>query len=92
MDRARQAVAGTLESNDIYIAISANNNERGNNIVLESIVMKQFGPAILAVIEACLADASLQGVEVAAKDRGALDCTIKARMETAITRYKSLQP
>ena len=92
MDQTRQATAGTLESNDIYIAISGNNSESGNNIVLESIVMKQFGAAIRAVIEACLADSSLWGVEVVAKDRGALDWTIKARMETAITRYKRLQP
>lgn len=92
MDRTRQAIAGTLESNDIHIAISGSNGESGNKIVLESIVVKQFGPAIQAVIEACLADASLRGVEVTAKDRGALDWTIKARMETAITRYKRLQP
>jgi len=92
MVQTRQAIAGTLESNDIYIAISGNSSENGNNIVLESIVMKQFGLAILAVLEACLADSSLRGVQVVAKDRGALDCTIKARMETAITRYKRLLP
>ena len=92
MDQTPKAIAGTLESNDIYIAIYGNSNKSGNTIVLESIVMKQFGPAIRAVIEYCLAESSLQGVEVSAKDRGALDCTIKARMETAITRYKRLQP
>jgi len=92
MDQTPKAIAGTLESNDIYIAIYGNGSKSGNTVVLESIVMKQFGPAILAVIEYCLAESSLQGVEVSAKDRGALDCTIKARMETAITRYKRLQP
>lgn len=86
------AVAGTLESNDILITISGNagGNAGGsaNSVSLSSIVINQFGPAIRAVIDQCLEKSGLSGVEVSVQDKGALECTIKARMETAIARYK----
>ncbi len=82
-----RATAGSLESNDIFIAL-APGEPGGNEITLESIVMKQFGPAILRVIEESLAEHDLTGVTVTAQDKGALDCTIRARMEAAIRRYK----
>ena len=81
------AVAGTLESNDILITISSAGGN-ANSVSLSSIVINQFGPAIRAVIDQCLEAAGLTGVEVTVQDKGALECTIKARMETAIARYK----
>lgn len=87
MDSAHQASAGTLESNDILVTISASAAEE-NTVSLESMVIKQFGPAILAAIHESLSEHGVRGVHVQAKDKGALDCTIKARMEAAIMRYK----
>ena len=81
------AVAGTLESNDILITISSAGSS-ANSVSLSSIVINQFGPAIRAVIDQCLEASGLLGVEVTVQDKGALECTIKARMETAIARYK----
>lgn len=90
MDTAIQASAGTLESNDIMVVIAP--GEPGlPSVSLESIVMKQFGPAILETINQSLAGHGLSGVTVTAQDKGALECTIKARMEAAILRYKELQ-
>ena len=84
------AVAGTLESNDILVTISTTSSSGGsaNSVSLSSIVINQFGPAIRAVIDQCLEASGLSGVEVTVQDKGALECTIKARMETAIARYK----
>ena len=83
------AVAGTLESNDILITISTTSTGgSANSVSLSSIVINQFGPAIRAVIDQCLEASGLSGVEVTVQDKGALECTIKARMETAIARYK----
>lgn len=89
--------AGTLESNDIFIAISRTPPGKDtpgapgeNTIRLESIVLRQFGPDILATIEKSLALFKVTGVTVEARDKGALDCTIAARMEAAILRYKEL--
>ena len=81
------AVAGTLESNDILITISSAGGS-ANSVSLSSIVINQFGPAIRAVVDQCLEASGLLGVEVTVQDKGALECTIKARMETAIARYK----
>ena len=83
------AVAGSLESNDILITISGSSTGgSANSVSLSSIVINQFGPAIRAVIDQCLEKSGLSGVEVSVQDKGALECTIKARMETDIARYK----
>ena len=84
------AIAGTLESNDIMIAISPSQQEGKNTIAVDSIVMQQFGSAIIATIEECLKQFGIDSVHIDARDRGALECTIKARMETALLRYKEL--
>ncbi|MDL2271969.1 citrate lyase acyl carrier protein [Desulfovibrio sp. OttesenSCG-928-I05] len=89
MGNTTQASAGTLESNDILVVIAPGNGGEAT-VSVESIVMKQFGPAIIATIQASLAEHGLGGVTVTAQDKGALDCTIKARMEAAILRYKEL--
>jgi citrate lyase subunit gamma (acyl carrier protein) len=87
---ARTAIAGTMESNDIMITVSSSRQEGKNTIAVESIVMQQFGPAIIAVIEECLEQFHIGSVHIDARDRGALECTIRARMETALLRYKEL--
>lgn len=90
MGNSIQASAGTLESNDIFVVIAPGNAD-APSVSLESIVMKQFGPAIVETIKQSLAEHGLSAVTVTAQDKGALDCTIKARMEAAIVRYKELQ-
>lgn len=87
MGTQNSATAGSLESNDILITITATDGD-ACAVTLNSIVMRQFGAAIIATMEECLRRSGLQGVEVAAQDKGALECTIKARMETAIARFK----
>lgn len=81
----RPAKAGTMESNDIYIMVQPN-DEDGIIIDLESIVIKQFGQQIKKVILETLRDLEIEGIHVIAKDRGALDYTIRARVETAVKR------
>jgi len=79
------AKAGTLESNDILIMISPNESENVE-IELESIVMQQFGPRILEVIEEKVKAMGVTSAKIKAQDKGALDYTIGARVETAIKR------
>lgn len=80
----RVSICGSLESNDILIELVP--IESGTEIQLESVVMIQFGDAIEAVIRGTLQNLDVDGVRVEAHDRGALDCTIRARMETAVAR------
>ena len=58
----------------------------GISIHLTSPVLKKFGSAIRSVLAQELTQAGLTQVEVTANDRGALDCTIRARILTAIER------
>ncbi|WP_461613778.1 citrate lyase acyl carrier protein [Clostridium sp. Marseille-QA1073] len=79
------AKAGTLESNDIYIMVMPN-DEGGIELDLESIVMKQFGDEIRKTILDTLSNLGVEKAIVKAQDKGALDYTIKARVETAVKR------
>ncbi len=82
----RSASAGTLESSDVYVEISPADN--GIEIDLNSVVQTQFGDNILAVVREVLSDCGVQNAHVNIQDRGALDCVIRARVETAILRGK----
>lgn len=81
----KTAKAGTLESNDILIMVMPN-DEGGIKLELESIVIKQFGHQIEKVILEKLKEMEVEDVFIKAQDKGALDCTIAARVETAIKR------
>ena len=85
----KSAQSGTLESCDIMIMLSPASEGEGIAISLDSPTKKQYGARIREVIAETLARAEVKDATVYANDRGALDCTIAARMETAIRRAKS---
>ncbi len=85
MDINKVARAGTLESNDILIMVAPNEANK-IEIDLESIVLKQFGQEIQRVIEEKLRELSVTSVKLKAQDKGALNYTIAARVETAVKR------
>ena len=82
----KHAAAGTLESSDVYVEIEP--NEAGIELELESVVIEQFGEAIRTVVHEVLEDCGVSGALVRISDRGALECVIRARVETAIRRGK----
>ncbi len=79
------ATAGTMESNDIMITLEPR-EEGGIQIDLTSNVLEQFGRQIKAVIRETLNAHGIEHAEVTAIDKGALDCTIRARVDAAIYR------
>ncbi|MCI6159956.1 MAG: citrate lyase acyl carrier protein [Prevotellaceae bacterium] len=81
----RNAYAGTMESGDIFIQISPS-DEEGLQINLESSVEYQFGGQIRKVISETLNSLGIEQAIVKAVDKGALDCTIRARATTAAVR------
>lgn len=81
----KQAVAGTLESSDIQITIGPHISEE-NLIELESPVKHLFEEEILKVMTRVLKAHQVTGAHIRAIDKGALNCTIAARMQTAIYR------
>ena len=81
----KTAMAGTLESGDIFIQIAPNDNA-GLHIDLDSTVAYQFGDQIKKVITETLQCLGIDQAEVKATDKGALDCTIRARVTAAAVR------
>ena len=62
-------------------------NESGKvELELETIVMQQFGEVIEQVILHKVTEMNIEGITIKAQDKGALDYTIGARVETAIKR------
>lgn len=56
------------------------------NIELESSVFSQYGESIITTIREVAASMNISAAKIVAYDRGALDCTIRARVETALRR------
>lgn len=82
----RRAAAGTLESSDVYVEIEP--CDSGIELELDSVVIQQFGEDIRRVANEVLAEQGVASAKLRLVDRGALDCVIRARVETAILRGK----
>ncbi|MBO4340052.1 MAG: citrate lyase acyl carrier protein [Bacteroidales bacterium] len=78
-----EASAGTLESGDILIQIAP---AKGLEIELQSSVEAQFGRRIREVIGETLTGLGIKDAYVRAVDKGALDCTVRARVTAAAVR------
>ena len=74
MEIIRPAIAGTLESSDCQVTVEAGN---------------QYGNQIKKVTMETLKNLDIDSVKIKIVDKGALDCTIKARIEGAV--YRSMQ-
>ena len=79
----KNAVAGTLESGDIMVQIAPGD---GLQVELQSSVAAQFGRQIKALITETLTGLGIDNAYVKATDKGALDCTIRARVTAAAVR------
>ena len=80
----KTASAGTMESSDAYVEIEPGCN--GLEIHIESVVAQQFGDAIEAAVRDVLREQHVENAVVRVFDRGALDCVLRARVETALLR------
>lgn len=76
--------AGTMESNDIMITVEPS-DEGGVQVDLTSSVYRQFGKQIISVIKETVAEYGVKNAVITAVDKGALDCTIRARVAAALT-------
>ena len=86
MQIVKSASAGTMESSDVYVEIEPGCN--GVTVELESVVKLQFGDAIENVVREVLTENGVENAAVRINDRGALECVIRARVETALLRGK----
>ncbi len=83
MEILKTAAAGTLESSDALVTV-----EPGEGITLDlsSTVMNQYGRQIKQTVLETLERLDVKNANVTVVDKGALECTLKARVECAVFR------
>ena len=79
----KTATAGTLESSDVMITMAP---AAETTVEIESVAGGIFGDAIRKSITDKLREMGVEGVKVFARDKGARDCVISARVEAAVLR------
>ncbi len=84
MELIQSAIAGTLESSDVQVMIEPGDD--GLNIELNSSVYKQYGDQIMSTVHEVLENLEITDANLVINDQGALDCTIKSRVQTAVLR------
>ena len=84
MEIKHGAVAGTLESSDIMVTVLPGSD--GIEIELTSSVEQYYGDSIRETMRKTLEELGVGSARVEAVDHGALDCTIQARLTTAVRR------
>ena len=86
MNTLKKASCGTMESSDAYMELEP--IEAGAQIGLQSVVEHQFGDSIRALAAEMLKEEGVENVKLSIVDRGALECTLRARLETLIGRAR----
>lgn len=88
MKLKKSAIAGTLESSDVQVMIEPSDD--GLSIELHSSVKKQYEKQILSTIHDVLDKLEVKQANLVIQDQGALDCTIRSRVQTAVLRASEL--
>ncbi|MDO5286711.1 MAG: citrate lyase acyl carrier protein, partial [Actinomycetia bacterium] len=83
------AVAGTLESSDLFVRVSPGDRLE---VSIASTVMGQYGDQIEAVVRETLDQLGVTEALVAVDDKGALDFAVRARVQAAVLRAALAKP
>lgn len=84
MDIKNAAIAGTLESSDVQVTVEPSGD--GISVDLASSVLNRFGKRIKKTVLDTLEALGVKSAKVTVVDKGALECTIKARVQCAVYR------
>ena len=85
----KEAMAGTLESSDVLVKVAPSDGPL--EVVVKSEVERQFGAQIRRVVAETLVRFAISEGVVIVEDKGALDCTIRARLQAALLRGGELK-
>ena len=88
MEIKKAAMAGTLESSDAQVTVEPGSGAIELNI--ESSVIHQCGKQIRKVALETLNRLEVTEGRITIIDKGALDCTLKARLECAVYRSNDI--
>ncbi len=83
MEIKKTATAGTLESSDVYVVAEPFDTLE---VDLTSVVYEQFKDEIISQVKAVTDALGVSKAKITINDRGAVDCVIRARVETALKR------
>ena len=83
MEIKKTATAGTLESSDAYVVAEPFDTLE---VDLTSVVYEQFKDEIIRQVKAVTDALGVLKAKITINDRGAVDCVIRARVETALKR------
>ncbi|MBA0157725.1 citrate lyase acyl carrier protein [Pectobacterium versatile] len=84
MKIVKESLAGTFESSDLLVKVAPADGKL--TVVINSEVMKQFGHQIKQVVNDTLKALGVQEGTIIVDDKGALDCVIRARVQSAVLR------
>lgn len=83
MQISKDALAGTLESSDCQVTVEP---AETLELTVESSVANQYGEQIYDTVMDVLSNLDVTSGIVKVVDKGALDCTVRARVSCAIFR------
>lgn len=84
MKIVKESLAGTFESSDLLVKVAPADGKL--TVVINSEVMKQFGHQIKQVVDETLKALGVEEGTIIVDDKGALDCVIRARVQSAVLR------
>lgn len=87
MNPKRNSVAGSLESSDVMISITPCDELE---IEINSVVQAQWGRQIEELVRSLLIEYQVTKAFVSLHDKGARECTIRARLKTALHRSEAI--
>ncbi|MEI7257008.1 citrate lyase acyl carrier protein [Dickeya dadantii] len=85
----KEALAGTFESSDVLVRVAP--AEGPLTVVINSEVIKQFGAQITQVVNDTLRTLGVESGTIVVEDKGALDCVIRARVQSAVLRAAGVE-
>ena len=83
----KSAAAGTLESSDCLVTIEPEDD--GITLEIDSVVLTQYGDEIRRTVLDTLRSLQVDSACIHVQDKGALNCVVAARVETAVKRATS---
>lgn len=89
MQVLKPAMAGTLESSDVQVSLEPGG--KGLELDISSSVLAQYGRQIKACAQETLTRLGVDNVRVTIIDKGALECTLKARIQCAVFRAAGVE-
>lgn len=89
MQVLKPAMAGTLESSDVQVSLEPGG--KGLELDISSSVLAQYGRQIKACAQETLMRLGVDNAHVTIVDKGALECTLKARIQCAVFRAAGVE-